>query len=271
LSRQQLNALDTLARQVVRNMELRSACLREHDRAALLDRLNSRKNRLFKLVSHDLKSPFSGVLGMLEYLIEHQASMSPAEIREDLLALLASSGETFKLLERLLQWSTFDSGEMPYRPKRLDVNELLEGVVILLRGVARRKGIELRVLPGAELAVLADLTMTHSVVQNLVGNALKFTPSGGTVTVAATRQDDWVEISVRDSGVGLSSERIRQIMNRESAGLPANSTLGTAGEAGTGLGIDLCRGFVDKHGGHFAVDSTPGEGACFRFTLPRAD
>ena len=233
LSPQQMKALNTLAKQVVKNMELRASYARVRAMAAQLTRVDASKDRMFNLVSHVLKSPFSGVLG---------------------------------LLERLLQWSTFESGEMPYRPERQNVDDVLNGVVALLHDIAERKSIRLKALPSASVAVKADHAMMHSTIQNLVGNALKFTPPSGSVSLSSRVLGDWVEICVTDTGVGMSAASLQKILGRESG----QTTFGTAGEAGTGLGLNLSQSFVKKHGGTFVAESKINKGTTFRFTLPRA-
>lgn len=262
----QLQALDTLAKQVVKNMELRSSYVRVHALAEQLGRLNAGKDRMFSLVAHDLKSPFSGVLGLLELMAGSVEGMSKEDIQRDLHMLHNSAGQTFNLLERLLQWSTFESGELLFRPERHRVDDVLNGVVALLHGVAERKSIKLLVMPNDSAAVLADHAMMHSVVQNLVGNALKFTPAKGSITLSSRLLGDWVEISVQDTGVGMSPESLDKALGRESG----NTTFGTAGEAGTGLGLNLSQGFIEKHGGKFYAESEISKGTTFRFTLPLA-
>ncbi len=265
LEPQQMMALNTLAKQVVKNMELRAAYGRVHQLAEQLAGLNAGKDRLFNLVAHDLKSPFSGVLGLLELLAEGIDGMSKQELQRYVQMLYSSAGKTFALLEHLLQWSTFETGELPYRPERQPVDDVLRGVVTLLHGMAERKSITLEMMPSHGTVVLADHAMMHSVIQNLVGNALKFTPNNGRITLSSRECGDWVEISVKDSGVGISSDNLEKILG----GGSGNSTFGTAGETGTGLGLALSRGFVEKHGGTLSAESAFGQGTTFRFTLPR--
>ena len=265
LEPQQMMALNTLAKQVVKNMELRAAYGRVHQLAEQLIRLNAGKDRLFNLVAHDLKSPFSGVLGLLELLAEGIDGMSKEELQRYVQMLYSSAGKTFGLLERLLQWSTFETGELSYRPERQLVDDVLRGVVTLLHGMAERKSITLEMVPGHGNAVMADHAMMHSVIQNLVGNALKFTPKNGRITLSSRECGEWVEISVQDSGVGMLPGDLEKILD----GGSGNSTFDTAGETGTGLGLTLSRGFVEKHGGTFAAESAIGKGTTFRFTLQR--
>ena len=265
LGAEQIQALNTLATQVIKNMELRSSYGRAHALAEQLGRLNAGKDRMFNLVAHDLKSPFSGVLGLLELMAESVDDMSMEDIHRNLQMLHRSAGQTFNLLERLLQWSTFESGEILFCPEKLRVDDVLGGVVALLRGIAERKSIQLLSVPNESSVVLADHAMMHSVIQNLVGNALKFTPTNGRITLSSRVLGDWVEISVHDTGVGMSRESLDKVLGRESG----NTTVGTAGEAGTGLGLNLTQGFIEKHGGKFYAESEIGKGTIFRFTLPR--
>jgi signal transduction histidine kinase len=139
-------------------------------------------------------------------------------------------------------------------------------VVGLLRGIAERKSIKLVVTPSPGVAVLADHAMIHSVIQNLVGNALKFTEKDGSITLSSRVLDGWVEIEVADTGIGVSPQMLENIRSRAAG----NTTSGTEGETGTGLGLNLSQGFVDKHGGRFSAVSEIGKGTTFRFTLPRA-
>lgn len=266
LSASQLVALGTLAKQVVRNMELRRSYAGMLALTDRLKRMNAGKDRMFSLVAHDLKSPFSGVLGMLEMMAERIDDMSKGDIQRHLQMLAGSTAETFSLLERLLQWSTFESGEILFRPENQQVDQLLEGVVGLLSGIADRKSITLMAIPNPGATVSADHAMIHSVVQNLVGNALKFTGKNGTITLSSRSLGEQIEISVADTGVGMSPQTLGRILNR-SAG---NTTCGTDGETGTGLGLNLSQGFIDKHGGKLQGESEVGKGTTFSFTLPRA-
>jgi signal transduction histidine kinase len=266
LSSDQIAALKTLAKQVVKNMELRSALARVSELAEGLARMNAGKDRMFNLVAHDLKSPFSGLLGMLELMSESVDDMSKDEIQRHLQMLYHSAADTFSLLERLLQWSTFESGEILFRPATLPIDDLLNDVVGLLQGIAARKSICLTAISNPGAAVLADHAMIHSVIQNLVGNALKFTGKNGSITLSSRSLDNWVEIEVADTGVGMSQQMLDSILNRASG----NTTSGTDGETGTGLGLNLSQGFVDKHGGKFSATSEVGKGTTFRFTLPLA-
>ena len=233
---------------------------------AKLTRMNAGKDRLFAMVAHDLKSPFSGVQGMLELLVADLPNMSKEDIHRDLKMLSASASETFSLMENLLQWSTFETGEALYRPAAHPVDKVVARVFSLVQAAAHRKDISLVTIPNPQAAVLADKSMLHSIIQNLVSNAIKFSQPDGRIVVASRTLEHWVEISVRDSGVGMSPATLARVLQAENS----HSTYGTAGERGTGLGLNLCRNFVERHGGTFTGTSEEGLGTTFTFTLPRA-
>jgi len=192
--------------------------------------------------------------------------MSKEDIHRDLKMLSASASETFSLMENLLQWSTFETGEALYRPAVHPVDKAVARVLSLVQAAAHRKSINLVTVANPQAAVLADKSMLHSIIQNLVSNAIKFSQPSGNVVVESRLLDSWVEITVRDSGVGMTAATLARVLQPESS----HSTYGTAGERGTGLGLNLCRNFVERHGGVFSGTSTPGVGTTFTFTLPRA-
>jgi signal transduction histidine kinase len=234
---------------------------------AQLTRLNAGKDRLFAMVAHDLKSPFSGVQGMLELLVADVPNMTKEEIHRVLKMLSASASETFNLMENLLQWSTFETGEVLYRPTVQKLDDSVRRVFSLVEAAAQKKSIALVAIDNPGAQVLADKSMLHSIIQNLVANAIKFTEAGGNVTVGSQVTGNWVTISVRDTGIGMSASALAKILQPDSH----HSTYGTRGERGTGLGLNLCRTFVEKHGGVFSGASEPSKGTTFSFTLPLAE
>lgn len=262
----QREALETLARQAIKNMQLRIAHAKTQELAQRLARMVEAKDRLFAIVAHDLKSPFSGVLGMLELLTADVERMDKKAIQRDLAQLTASAANTFSLIQNLLEWSAFETGEIPYRPTSLSLDELAREVVALLASGAAKKSVAITVQPNAGLLVQADRGMLHSILQNLVSNAVKFSNAGGEVTISSIAKGAWAEVSVADRGVGMSAETLSRILRKE----PGNSSYGTDGERGTGLGLNMAQKFIERHGGRFSGESTPGQGTVFRFTLPLA-
>ncbi len=265
LSPEQLSALRTLANQVVQSMELRQSHRELNETAKRLSRLNEGKDQLFALISHDLRSPVGGVLGMLEMLTEEMEHMDREQLHKNMQLLANSARGTFDLLESLLQWSMFTSGQMNFHPVAINLQDLVDDLFALTGMAAQRKSISLsaRLAPGCR--VLADRGMLLSVLQNLVANAIKFTQSGGSITIESAAQDGHWRVAVCDSGTGMAPERLRLVMERV-----GESTPGTGGEPGAGLGLKICRTFVERHGSQLAAQSQPGSGTEFSFLLPAA-
>ncbi|MFW5683625.1 MAG: response regulator [Spirochaetota bacterium] len=231
-----------------------------------LDRLNATKDRLFSVIGHDLRGPFMGLLGALELLRDSEDDMD-SETKHELIANLYESAErTYHLLENLLEWSRSQQRavEMNQRPVRL--NDLVSDTVQLFQAGARQKGLEIRVEIDDGLVAYADRDMISTVVRNLVNNAIKFTPSGGGVTVRGHNGEETVTLEVRDSGVGMEADEVDRLFELGSS----SSRRGTEGEKGTGLGLLLARDYVIRNGGSIDVESEPGAGSVFRVTLPAA-
>jgi len=259
LSLEQITALQALARQVVTQLELRRLTKE-------LQHLVESKNKLFHIVSHDLRSPFNGILAFSQMLVEEAETLSREEIQEFSQTVLTSAEQFMHLLDNLLQCTRFELGSLEYQPTSMAIDTVVQNVLTLLKGNAMQKKIELIYESHPEAEVVADSTMFHSILQNLIGNAIKFTPSSGRVAVQEVEQGNRVLISVIDTGVGVPPEKLSHLLE-SSVG---RSTDGTAGEKGTGLGLLLCKDLVEKHGGRLWVDSVVGQGTSFHFTLPNA-
>lgn len=266
LSNAQLDALQVLARQVVQAMELRQSHRQLNQLSKKLAHVNDGKDRLFSMIAHDLKSPVGGVLGLLEVMAEDLKDMEMAEIQRYLNMLSSSTRGTFDLLESLLQWSVQESGKMNCRPVALALDEMVNQVFTFTAMAAHHKSITLDASAQSCQQVMADRNMLRSVLQNLVANAIKFTPPGGQVSVTCEDRDKWVSVSVTDSGTGMSAESLRSVLELDDM----HSSLGTGGEVGTALGLKFCRAFIEQHGGKLTATSTVGAGTTFTFTLPTA-
>ena len=266
LSDAQLDALQVLARQVVRAMELRQSHRQLNQLSKKLTHVNDGKDRLFSMIAHDLKSPVGGVLGLLEVMAEDVKGMEMAEIQRYLNMLASSTRGTFDLLESLLQWSVQESGKMDYKPVALSLDDMVSQVFTFTALAAHHKSITLVAPTKSCQLVMADRNMLRSVLQNLVANAIKFTPAGGHVAVSCEDRDKWVGVSVKDSGNGMTAERLHSALELDDM----HSSLGTGGEVGTGLGLKFCRAFIECHGGKLTATSIVGAGTIFTFTLPAA-
>lgn len=233
---------------------------------AQLAELNASKDKFFSIISHDLRSPFSVMMGQAQLLAANVDRYSQMELKAQLEKLSASADKLYTLLENLLTWSRLQRGAMVYTPEPFLLNEIIEDNLALFLSKAEQKDITLNSRLNAEMTVYADYQMVNTVLRNLVSNALKFTPAGGRITLSAQAQDGQVEITVRDTGVGIAPDDLAKLFRIDTQ----YTQMGTAGETGTGLGLSLCKDLVEKNGGRIWVESVVGQGATFRFTLPLA-
>lgn len=241
--------------------ESQSLILRKN---AELTELNATKDKFFSIISHDLRGPLASLLTLLDLTEEDLARRDYARLSDNLRLARQVSHQYFALLNNLLQWSRSQSGRLEFRPEPVELPDLARSLSALTEAPARAKEIALLWdLPSA-LTVRADRFMLETVLRNLISNALKFTPRGGQVLVSAAPQPHGVRFEVRDSGVGIPPERQARLFRIESN----SSTPGTERETGTGLGLILCREFVERHGGSIGVSSEPGQGSRFHFLLP---
>lgn len=268
LTQLQRQALNVLSNQVSTLLELRLANQKLAKSNDDLDVINRRLNEFFRIVSHDLRSPFNGLIGVTELLKTELESFSIAEVRELVSALHKSSAETFIMLEKLMDWSKFEVGSMSYMPVDVQVRELAENAVGILAASLREKRIEFTIDIDPDVSVLADATMLATIIRNLASNALKFTPAGGVIRVTAERENaTHVCISVVDSGDGMPVSMMEMIRSNVSP----SSSCGTDGEQGHGLGLQLVHQFLVQHGAQLEVESGEGKDTVFRFRLPSSN
>ncbi len=232
-----------------------------------LNDLNATKDKFFSIIAHDIKNPFNAVLGFTDLLEENFNEWDNEQKLEVIGLINKSANNLYLLLENLLQWSRSQSGVMRFNPQKIDLNEAFTKAVNLFRETATTKNIGLKISSAkASLFVYADVNMLDTILRNLVSNALKFTVPGGKVQLFAEMCGDYAIIKVKDNGVGISKEiqdRLFLIDNQ-------TSTFGTQNELGTGLGLILVKEFVSKQGGEIGIESIPGKGSTFHFTLPLA-
>lgn len=230
-----------------------------------LREINASKDKFFSIISHDLKSPFQSMLGISDLLVNSSNGLGSKEKEMLIHQLNKSIHNQYKLLENLLQWSRLQTGRINYLPRRVDMGWVIGESFNLLGGNAAQKSIELRNEIGDECIVYADLSMVSSIAQNLISNAIKFTPRDGYITVSCTQSGDYYQISVADTGIGIHEEDFPKIFRLDCS----YSTLGTENEGGTGLGLVICKEMVEKNCGELSVESTPGKGTVFTFSLPK--
>lgn len=231
-----------------------------------LDRLNATKDRLFSVIGHDLRGPFMGLLGALELLRDSGDDMDSGTTHELIANLYESAEKTYHLLENLLEWSRSQRRQVEVNQRPVALSAVVDETLELFEAAARQKSIEVIDQVPDELHAWADRDMIGTVVRNLVNNAIKFTNRGGRVTVCARREAEVVTVEVCDTGVGIDPDEAASLFSLG----PSESRSGTGGERGTGLGLLLAHEYVTRNGGSITVESTPGEGSCFRVTLPAA-
>ena len=232
---------------------------------AELEIINAEKDKLFSIIAHDLRSPFHGLLGLTEIMSEGSYELSLGEIAGYSKNIHDSVVSLYKLLENLLLWAQFQKGGISYSPRMLNLNAMFSGCIEIVKQVATQKGITILNKISVDQMIYADEKMTNSILRNLLSNALKYTVREGKVTATSKKLDNGlIEISVKDTGIGLSPQNAEKLfMIGEKV-----STKGVDGETGTGLGLMLCKEFVEKHGGTIWVKTQVGKGSTFYFTLP---
>jgi signal transduction histidine kinase len=230
-----------------------------------LIKLNATKDKFFSIIAHDLKSPFLGLLGLSQMMATDDGTFTKTELLGLAKNMHKSTSNLYKLLENLLEWSQMQGGLLGYVPKEIDLSFLVLQNIEAIYQRAIQKGITLINEVNADQKVFADEEMINTVIRNLVSNAVKFTSKGGKIIIAAKPiENNILEISVSDTGVGMDENAINLLFKIEEK----VGTRGTEGESSTGLGLLLCKDFVEKNGGKIWVESKIGIGSDFRFTLP---
>jgi PAS domain S-box-containing protein len=234
------------------------------ENTARLHELNATKDKFFSIIAHDLKNNFISFKGLLNLLVNDYRKYDSEGIEEMLVLLSEHSKNTYLLLENLLIWAGSQSGRIENKPVKLSIKDLLGENCSLLKGQAESKLQELAVEAMDQCIIYSDQFMINTILRNLISNAIKFTPHKGKIVVSASRFNGHIEVKVSDNGVGISEAKQDTIFRIDTK----SSTPGTDMESGTGLGLILCKEFVEKNGGKIRVESTVGKGSSFIFTLP---
>jgi signal transduction histidine kinase len=229
----------------------------------MLNELNMQKNKFFSIIAHDLLGPFSALLNYTEILKTAALTDSRERIADISSSLNEATEQTLKLLENLLVWTRNEMNQIAFEPSACDLADIANGVIEELSFIASEKQIQLSNNISTQ-SVFADEQMAGTIFRNLVSNAIKFTPGGGEITLSAELKNELVEVEIADNGLGMEPERAASLFDLGEV----QSTVGTRGETGTGLGLMLCKEFVEKHGGVISVLSEPDNGSRFRFSLP---
>lgn len=227
--------------------------------------LNVTKDRFFSIIAHDLKNPFHVLMGYGEILFEQLEHKEYEDMKEGIRSIYNTSKNSYSLLINLLEWSRSQMGIIKYYPLIISLRDIAVDVIELINSQADRKNIVISHNIPAEIEVRADLNMLQTILRNLLSNAVKYTPEGGKIHFTAAAGSDSVAITIEDNGIGMTDEEMKKLFKIESI----ISKPGTNKEQGTGLGLLLCKEFIENQGGDISVKSEPGRGSKFTFTLPK--
>jgi CheY-like chemotaxis protein len=231
-----------------------------------LQNLNATKDKFFSIIAHDLRSPFIGFLGLTKIMAEGSQNLTRDEIKHYTECMSDSASNLFQLLENLLEWSLLQRGLKGFEPVSCLLMPLVMDSIQPFMASANTKEVVIRYEIPGDLEIFADTSMLASIIRNLASNSIKFTPKGGTVTIAAKSvHDNLFEISVKDTGVGMDSTMVKNLFRLD----VQTNRRGTEGEPSSGLGLNLTKDFVEKHGGKIWVESIESQGSTFYFTIPR--
>jgi PAS domain S-box-containing protein len=230
-----------------------------------LERLNKTKDKFFSIIAHDLRNPFNAIMGF-SGLLFHDFNEMDDKQKLSLLELINLSSESaFNLLDNLLQWARTQTDKIKFNPEYFDLSEVVKQVVDLNGIIAEKKQITIEsTIPGST-QVYADRNMIHTVIRNLISNAIKFSHKEGRIFLSSFENGTMTEVVIRDEGTGMTRENLSMLFRIDTY----YSTSGTSGETGTGLGLIICKEFVEKNGGRIRATSKEGHGTAISFTLMR--
>jgi len=237
--------------------------LRESEK--MLKELNATKDKFFSIVAHDLKNPFNTLIGFSNLLLNTGLNLSEEKKTNYLELIYKASKRGYSLLENLLEWSRSQTGRLEIKPQEFVLKQSIKECMNLHYSSAEKKFVSLTEQIDDTTKVFADVNMFTTVMRNLISNAIKFTPENGKIDITAIEKETEVQINVSDTGLGVSKESKEKLFRID----VNHSTPGTNQEQGTGLGLILCKEFIEKNKGKIWVESALGEGSIFSFTLPK--
>ncbi len=247
-----------------KNLLLEQMNLQLKESEIKLKKLNETKARLFSIIAHDLRSSMNAILGFSEIIANKQKSLTELELNKYNNIINLSAHKVHLMMENLLDWSRAQGENIRFNPVNFDLNATAYNVTTLLEIKAYQKNVEFISIVPKACIVCGDKIMVASILRNLLDNALKFTPSGGRIEVSARKEGEMYEVWVKDTGIGMDADVAENIFLGDSH----DSTEGTDHEKGTGLGLYICRDFVEMHGGKIWAESEKGSGTIFKFRIP---
>ena len=256
LTADQTLALKTLAKQVISQLELRL-----HNRQ--LARMQKEQEQLLAMMAHDLRSPFNGILGLSRILHEKSDSVTPERVQAMSSSILESSIKVYQLLDELLQWSRNRLGAVTVNLENVSVEKLTLETIEFMQEAFKYKQLTIQQDVASDLFIQADASLTKTIIRNLLANAIKYSPESSHITVSAKQNGDNIELSVTDQGNGVSPEKIKLLFIDR-----MQSTEGTSGETGFGIGLNICHDFTKKQNGDIWLNKDYTQGAQFIISLP---
>jgi signal transduction histidine kinase len=249
---------------IIANKELMLTEQALKENGSKLLQLNDDKDRFISILGHDLRSPFSGLLGLSDLLMGSIRKLDIDEIEVFVNYINSSAKNTYNLLDNLLMWGRSQADRIPFDPQNLNLTFICKDVLQILNPNAIAKNITIYSSEVNGINVFADANMMKTILRNLISNAIKFTNKNGAINISARKNDSNVIISVSDNGIGIETEILNTLFDISKI----HTTPGTAEEEGTGLGLIICKEFVEKHNGKICVESVFGKGSRFYFTIP---
>ena len=245
--------------------DLKNANIKIQKYAKELQYLNLSKDKFLSIIAHDLKNPFFSLLGFAELLEKDYEKLSDDERKLYLNNIIKISKNSYQLLENLLHWASAKTGRIEYCPEQIDLKTLVHESIEFFKPMAQKKNILLSNNVVTHLPAYADQDMIRTVLRNLLTNSIKFTKSGGSINVDNLDDRNQHKICVSDSGQGMDAQTIKNLFKISIS----QKSIGTSNETGTGLGLIICKEFVEKNGGQISITSKPKEGSTFSFTIPK--
>ncbi len=225
------------------------------------------KDKFFSIIAHDLRNPINTLMGFSELLYKNRATYADTKKSTMTKAIYDSSQSVYNLLENLLVWARMQTSGIKANAEKINLHNLIHETTLLLENMCQNKNIELKTSIDITQEIYADKYMLSSVVNNLLSNAIKFTPAGGIIKISSELSgNEMIQVCVSDSGLGITKDNISRLFRIDKS----ISSSGTNNEKGTGLGLLLCKEFIERNGGKIWVESEPGEGSKFFFTVRKA-
>ncbi len=265
LDASQINALKILANQLMRLLELRLSIMDLQKSEEHLKRLNATKDKLFSIIGHDLREPIGTLKPLLDFLLKSSDLSDTENVKKVLRMIQKSSTSAYNLMENILAWARSQLDEISYSPEEIKLSGLIKTTIDLFKESLQSKNISISIQIPNDTLLYADRNMLMTVFRNLISNAIKFTPEGKSIEIISIEMDNHHQIEIKDQGIGMDADRISKLFDKTEY----TSTYGTNGEKGNGIGLLLCKDFIERNGGTLNVESEIDKGSAFIFSIPK--